>query len=149
MYSPHSPMDQFLYGINYLLKPQPEKKKEHLLLSCGAGEVPGCMVVSEAGRRAFVSSCCHFLTEGRYSSRPLGPQLFFSLNSQQVKSVTPRSPVDSLEQTLFRHINFHIKACIWLTLPLWQKKNYLNGQCHRYKVLTAKNVHCKILLSSL
>lgn len=51
-----------------------KKKEEHLLLSCGAGVEPASTVVSEAGHRAFVSSCCHSLTEERCSSRP---QVFF------------------------------------------------------------------------
>lgn len=73
MYSP-----TFTHGLGVVwhklfIKTAASKKKEHLPLSCGAGEVPGCMVVSETGRRAFVSSCCHILTEGRRSSRLLGP----------------------------------------------------------------------------
>lgn len=59
-----------------LKKKKKKKEIEHLPLSCGAGEVPGCRVVSEAIHRVFVLSCCHFLTEKRWYSRPLGS--FFS-----------------------------------------------------------------------
>lgn len=48
-----------------------QKEEEHLLLSCGAGEEPAStVVVSEAGHRAFVSSCCHSLGEATSHHHP-------------------------------------------------------------------------------
>lgn len=53
-----------------------QQKKQHLLLTCGTGEVPGCMVESEASYQGFCLVVIQ--TEGRCSSRPLGPLFFFS-----------------------------------------------------------------------
>lgn len=56
--------------------------KEHLLLSCGAGEEPASTVVSEAGHRAFVSSCCHSLGEATSPPKhptPLSPPVLVGL----------------------------------------------------------------------